>query len=164
MKHIIILICFILSSSLYAQKVFQERDFNRVLKSVDGHKGPYSWKMKKAAEVDARPEDVSAASYADNGWMPAIVPGTVLNSLVYNKVYPEPYYGINNKLSSELIPDLYHTGRDFYTYWFRTGFDLKKEDHEGRKTWMQVDGINYRAELWLNGQRGSKNYFEFIFI
>ena len=84
-------------------------------------------------------------------WLPAIVPGTVLNSLVFNGVYPEPYYGLNNKLSSNLIPDLHRAGRDFYTYWFRTEFDLNKAEHEGKRTWLQLDGINYRAEIWLNG-------------
>ena len=75
----------------------------------------------------------------------------MLNSLVYNGVYPEPYYGLNNKLESNLIPDLYHTGRDFYTYWFRTEFETPFQSYKGKKTWLQVDGINYRAEVWLNG-------------
>jgi hypothetical protein len=83
--------------------------------------------------------------------MPAIVPGTVLNSLVYNGVYPEPYYGLNNKLESNLIPDLHHAGRDFYTYWFRTEFETPAENHKNKKTWLQIDGIKYGAEVWFNG-------------
>ena len=75
---------------------------------------------------------------------------TVLNSLVFNKVYPEPYYGVNNKLDSNLIPDLSKAGRDFYTYWFRTEFTLP-ESYADKRVWMQLDGINYRAEVWLNG-------------
>ena len=82
--------------------------------------------------------------------MPAIVPGTVLNSLVYNKVYPEPYYGLNNKLTSNIIPDLSVVGRDFYTYWFRTDF-VVPADYKGKVIWLQLDGINYRAEVWVNG-------------
>ena len=82
--------------------------------------------------------------------MPAIVPGTVLNSLVYNKVYPEPYYGLNNKLTSNIIPDLSVVGRDFYTYWFRTDF-IVPADYKGKVIWLQLDGINYRAEVWVNG-------------
>ena len=88
--------------------------------------------------------------------LPAIVPGTVLNSLVYDGVYPEPYYGLNNKLESELIPDLYRVGRDFYTYWFRTEFRLDKKAYGGRKIWLQADGINYRSEIWLNGNMVGK--------
>lgn len=135
----------------YGQEVTTERAYNAVLSSHDGHKGQFSWKMKKADDLKVKTEDVSTSKVSTDDWMPAIVPGTVLNSLVYNGVYPEPYYGLNNKLESNLIPDLYHTGRDFYTYWFRTEFETPSQSYKGKKTWLQVDGINYRAEVWLNG-------------
>lgn len=136
---------------LSAQGVWKERYYNYTLTSTDGHQGTFVWKMKKAGEIQVRAEDISTATLNTTDWMPAIVPGTVLNSLVYNQVYPEPYYGLNNKLESGLIPDLHHTGRDFYTYWFRTEFELDKAGFSDKKIWMQVDGINYRAEVWLNG-------------
>ena len=135
----------------YGQEVTTERAYNAVLSSHDGHKGQFTWKMKKADDLKVKTEDVSSSKMSTDDWMPAIVPGTVLNSLVYNGVYPEPYYGLNNKLESNLIPDLYHTGRDFYTYWFRTEFETPSQSYKGKKTWLQVDGINYRAEVWLNG-------------
>ncbi len=142
---------FVVFFSAFSQNVLKERDYNYVLISKDGHQGSFTWKMKKAGDVSFKIEDVSTLKASTSDWMPAIVPGTVLNSLVYNKVYLEPYFGMNNKLESNLIPDLYHAGRDFYTYWFRTEFDLLKDQHSGKKTWLQVDGINYRAEIWLNG-------------
>lgn len=120
------------------------------LNSRDGHNGSFNWQMKKAGEVSVKPEIVSTVGYTDRDWMPAVIPGTVLNSLVYNKVYPEPYYGLNNKLTSKLIPDLAEVGRDFYTYWFRTEFTIP-EDYKDKIVWLQVDGINYRAEVWVNG-------------
>ncbi|MDR0510671.1 MAG: glycoside hydrolase family 2 [Rikenellaceae bacterium] len=123
----------------------------RTLTSVDGHNGNAVWKMKRAGEVTARPEELSTSTFDTDGWTPAVVPGTVLNSLVYNNVYPEPYYGLNNRLESGLIPDLYHAGRDFYTFWFVTRFTLNRSECAGRNIWLQVDGINYRAEIWLNG-------------
>lgn len=135
----------------YGQEVTTERAYNAVLSSHDGHKGQFAWKMKKADDLKVKTEDVSTSKVSTDDWMPAIVPGTVLNSLVYNGVYPDPYYGLNNKLESNLIPDLYHTGRDFYTYWFRTEFETPFQSYKGKKTWLQVDGINYRAEVWLNG-------------
>lgn len=120
------------------------------LDSKDGHDGKFHWQMKKAGDVSSKPEMLSTAGYADKDWMPAVVPGTVLNSLVYNEVYPEPYYGLNNKLTSKIIPDLAEAGRDFYTYWFRTEFMIP-EDYKDKVVWLQVDGINYRAEVWVNG-------------
>lgn len=147
----IFLILFFFPIVLSAQNVLNERYYKYTLTSVDGHNGGFVWKMKKANQIATRSEDVSSSKVSTEGWLPAIVPGTVLNSLVYNKVYPEPYYGLNNKLESGLIPDIYQVGRDFYTYWFRTEFKLEKSLHENKKTWLQVDGINYRAEIWLNG-------------
>ena len=92
------------------------------LDSEIGHQGDYQWKMIKAGDATDPGEKISLSNYATANWMPAIVPGTVLNSLVYNQKYPEPYYGINNKIESKLIPDISETGRDFYTYWFRTDY------------------------------------------
>lgn len=135
----------------FGQIPLNERNYCKVLNSIDGHRGTAIWKMKKATEITENAEHISINSFQEKGWMPAIVPGTVLSSLVYNKVYPEPYYGLNNKITSNLIPDLNIAGRDFYTYWFRTEFDLAKEEHLGKRTWLQIDGINYRAEIWLNG-------------
>jgi len=107
--------------------------------------------MKRAGDVSNISKEISTGKVSTDDWMPAVVPGTVLNSLVYNNVYPEPYYGLNNKITSDLIPDISNTGNEFYTYWFRTEFDLDEKEHKGKKTWLQIDGINYRAEIWLNG-------------
>jgi mannosylglycoprotein endo-beta-mannosidase len=120
------------------------------LDSKEGHGGDFVWKMKKASEVVAPSMAVSKPDFSVQDWMPAIIPGTVLNSLVQNKVYPEPYFGLNNKLSSKLIPDISEVGREFYTYWFRTEF-VVPSTFKGKSVWLQVDGINYRAEIWVNG-------------
>lgn len=136
---------------VFSQNVYSERNYLMVLNSVDGHKGEFVWRMKKAGDVSSKTELISNANFDDRNWMPAVVPGTILNSLVYNKIYPEPYFGLNNKAEENKIPDLSEVGRDFYTYWFRTEFSIA-ESFKGRKIWMQVDGVNYRVEIWLNGQ------------
>ena len=119
------------------------------LDSETVHGGGYSWKMCRAGEAGAAGERISTQGFDTAGWQDAVVPGTVLTSLVENKVYPDPYYGINNKLSENKIPDLSVSGRDFYTYWFRTEFDSPQVS-EGSHVWLQPEGINYRAEFWLN--------------
>ncbi|RGX77738.1 glycoside hydrolase family 2 protein [Bacteroides stercorirosoris] len=132
-------------------QVNDARSFGRIwLDSEIAHNGDYQWKMIKAGDVTDPGEKVSLSNYPTGNWIPAIVPGTVLNSLVYNRKYPEPYYGINNKIESKLIPDISETGRDFYTYWFRTEFTVP-ESFKGKHVWLQLDGINYRAEVWVNG-------------
>lgn len=127
------------------------RDASRIcLDSEDGHGGQFRWEMQKAGDVKTSGEELSQPGYPTTDWLPAIVPGTVLNSLVYNKKYPEPYYGVNNKIESGLIPDISQVGRDFYTYWFRTEFSVP-QSYKGKTIWLQLDGINYRAEVWVNG-------------
>ncbi|MBR2498044.1 MAG: glycoside hydrolase family 2 [Parabacteroides sp.] len=136
---------------LQAQTPNYYRNPDRIyIDSKDGHNGNFTWQMYKAGDVKEAAEKVSQPGYQTQQWMPAIVPGTVLNSLVYNKVYPEPYYGMNNHIDEKIIPDLAHAGRDFYTYWFRTEFDIP-ESYKDKIVWLQVDGINYRAEIWVNG-------------
>lgn len=129
MKYRLLLAGLLLTSALTAGASVIRLD------SKDGHNGTQLWEMSKDGET---------------GWMPAIVPGTVLNSLVYNKVFPEPYFGMNNKIESNLIPDITEVGRDFYTYWFRTDVEIPA-DFEGQQIWLHPEGINYRAEIWFNG-------------
>lgn len=110
-----------------------------------------AWYMEKAGKAGPG-EVVSSISYKPDGWLPAIIPGTVLNSLVHNKVYPNPYFGDNNRRSRNLIPDISEAGREFYHYWFRTEFKVPAA-FTGKKLWLKLHGINYRAAVWLNGKK-----------
>lgn len=121
------------------------------LDSKPFHDGTATWTMARIADVSAPGEKISTVGFDGSSWMEAIVPGTVLNTLVHNGVYPEPYYGVNNMIESGIIPDLADAGRDFYTSWFRTTFDVP-ESYAGKNVWLQMDGINYRAEVWVNGR------------
>ena len=121
-----------------------------VLDSRKGHDGQYDWKMCRAGDVRSTAKQVSTQGFDDDSWQQAVVPGTVLTSLVANGVYPDPYYGTVNKLSEGLIPDLADAGREFYTYWFRTEFN-GADAGTGKRVFLQPMGINYRAEFWLNG-------------
>ncbi|MDR2462371.1 MAG: discoidin domain-containing protein [Verrucomicrobiales bacterium] len=133
--------------SLSAAEVYPERD-TVSLNSAATQK----WEMRHA-DSDLTGSGVSqAAALNASGWQNAIVPGTVLNSLVANGVYPEPYFGVNNQRGQRLIPDLFDKGSDFYTYWFRTTFQVPPA-FKGKQIWLQLDGINYRAEVWLNGKK-----------
>lgn len=153
MKYLYTLLSFLLlGGGLFARQPLNRYiDANRIyLDSRHGLGGELDWRMMKAGDVDEQAEKISRTTYDDSRWLPAIVPGTVLNSLVHNGVYPEPYYGINNKLEKGIIPDISKVGRDFYTYWFRTDFDIPA-NYKDKVIWLQVDGINYRAEVWVNG-------------
>ena len=120
------------------------------LDSKELHGGPVDWSMMKSSDTHATGTEISSVGFDCKTWARAAVPATVLTNLVRQGVYPEPYFGQNNKLSNNLIPDLANAGREFYTYWFRTEFDVPSE-YKGRRIWLEPEGINYRAEVWVNG-------------
>ncbi|XP_020961094.1 mannosylglycoprotein endo-beta-mannosidase [Arachis ipaensis] len=78
-------------------------------------------------------------------WMQALVPGTVLGTLVKNKVVPDPFYGLQN----EDIVDIADSGRDYYTFWFFTTFNCKLSINQHCD--LNFRGINYYADVYLNG-------------
>ncbi|HEX3007428.1 MAG TPA: beta galactosidase jelly roll domain-containing protein, partial [Bacteroidales bacterium] len=122
------------------------------LRSLKEYNGLASWKIRKCSEVKEDGSAISKAGYNAVGWLPAIVPGTVLNSLVSNGIYPEPYFGDNNRKSLKLIPDIADAGREFYHYWFRSEFDIPA-NFAGKRIWLKFHGINYRCDIWVNGTK-----------
>jgi hypothetical protein len=125
------------------------------LRSKNEYNGNYTWKLRKVTEVQAQGSEVSLPSYNDAGWQPAVVPGTVLHSLVRNGVYPDPYFGDNNRKTRQLIPDIAEAGKEFYHYWFRTSFTIPA-GFTGKRVWLKFHGINYRCEIWVNGKQVGK--------
>lgn len=112
------------------------------------------WKCNNISRVKLKGEALSDPSAKLQGWQPAIVPGTVLTTMLNNKQVPDPYYGMNNNK----IPDIYHTGRDYYTYWFVTDFKEKADAHE--QVWLNFRGVNYSCEVFLNGHKlSSKTHY-----
>jgi glycosyl hydrolase family 2 len=83
---------------------------------------------------------------ASPAWYRATVPGTVLTTLVNNNVYPEPLFGENNR--PNIIPESLSRA----SYWFRSEF-LVPAGFAGRQIRLNFDGINYSAEVWMNGSK-----------
>ena len=104
------------------------------------------WQLQDAAKVAAPPEQISQPGFQTTDWYPATVPGTILSSLVNDKVYPEPLYGENNR--PEVIPDSL-CRKD---WWYRTNLTVPA-GYAGKKIWLTFEGINYAAEVWVNGAR-----------
>ncbi|MDP4129148.1 MAG: glycoside hydrolase family 2 TIM barrel-domain containing protein [Bacteroidota bacterium] len=106
------------------------------------------WKCKSADKLGNSGEQISRPDYALHDWMPATVPGTVLTTLINNKLMPDPFFGMNN----EQIPDIYTAGRGYYTYWFTT--DFKTPPTKGdQQTWLHFRGVNYGCDIYLNGHK-----------
>lgn len=150
-RPITLLCLLLLSMTAQSSPVFDnERSNSLWLDSKAYHYGNVEWKMKKANTVNDVVEEISRVGYNTQDWIDAVVPGTVLTSLVYNKQLPDPYYADNNAIEKNLIPDISKVGRDYYTYWFRCEFDLPAS-FKDKTIWLQPDGINYKAEIWVNG-------------
>ena len=104
------------------------------------------WQLQDAAKVTEDGASISTAAFYPKGWFKATVPGTVLTSLVNDGVYPEPLYGENNR------PDKIPESLNKTPYWYRVSFVVPKS-YKGRQVWLNFDGINYAAEVWVNGSR-----------
>ena len=102
------------------------------------------WRLQDAAKVAAAAAVVSLATFKPEGWYPATVPGTVLTTLVDNKVYPEPLYGENMRAIPESLNNA--------TYFYRTTLTIPAA-YKGRLTWLHFGGINYSADVWVNGHQ-----------
>jgi len=117
------------------------------------------WKAKRVNEVTVDGTVISSPDFEFYDWMEAIVPGTVLTTLLHNKKVPDPFFGMNN----ELIPDIYETGADYYTFWFQNNFylpHLKPNQH----AWLKFRGINYSADIFLNGKRVNTDTHRGMFL
>lgn len=104
------------------------------------------WQLQDVGKAPQPGEKISSLAFRPKGWYAATVPGTVLTSLVNDGVYPEPLYGENNR--PDKIPDsLCRT-----SYWYRTVFTVPKT-YRGDDIWLNFDGINYTADVWVNGRQ-----------
>ena len=117
------------------------------------------WKAKRATDVLIDGTQITSGGFKPEGWINATVPGTILTTLLNNRLVPDPFFGMNNTL----IPDIYDTGRDYYTYWFYNEFEIP-EITEDREVWLCFRGINYFAEIFLNGKRINKSTHEGMFL
>ncbi|MBS1661680.1 MAG: beta galactosidase jelly roll domain-containing protein, partial [Bacteroidetes bacterium] len=125
-----------------------------------------SFQLQSSAVIKTGGDSLSSVHYRSaDYWFPVTVPSTVLTGLVANKVYPDPYTGMNNMLipdASDTFNRQYHLEQYSHLpgepnpwkkpYWYRTTFSVPAAD-KGRHFELIFKGINYRAEVWLNGVR-----------
>ena len=106
-----------------------------------------NWKLASATEAQSDDAAISVAGYKDARWHPIHrMPATVLEILQEDGVYPNLYVGKN--LLEKVPQDLYKQD-----WWYRTTFKAPA----GESYTLEFPGINYRAEIWLNGQKIADN-------
>ena len=101
------------------------------------------WELTPAPKVSADGAAISQSGFSAKGWWTATVPGTVLTTMIDRGVYPDPDYGLNNLAIPESL--------NKQDYWYRNEFKAPKS-LGGRQLTLTFQGINYKAEVWLNGK------------
>ena len=117
------------------------------------------WYARRANEIKLDGNRLSNSAFHPEGWMKARVPGIVLTTMLENRMFPAPEFSMNNNS----IPDIYDVGNDFYTFWFVRPFMMKAVP-DGQHVWLNFRGINYKADIFLNGKRINTSTHEGMFL
>jgi exo-1,4-beta-D-glucosaminidase len=118
------------------------------------------WALQSSAKVEAKGDAISSAGFVPEGWHNVSVPTTVVAALVKDKTLPDPFFAMNLR---EFAGVTYPVGGNFsniamqldspyaVSWWYRKQF-AAPADYKGKTIWLNFKGINYRANVWLNGK------------
>jgi exo-1,4-beta-D-glucosaminidase len=119
------------------------------------------WTVQSSAKVSASAETISTAGFDASSWYKTSSPNTVFAVLVENGVYKDPYFGMNLRS----VPGVsYAIGSEFANqempenspfavpWWYRKEFEVPAQ-FSGKTVWLAFRGINYRADIWINGKK-----------
>jgi exo-1,4-beta-D-glucosaminidase len=121
--------------------------------SLDG-----PWQLASSSEIHEGGEAISRDNFNAASWIHASVPTTVMAALVQAKVFSDPDFGMNLRETPGVT---YPSGYNFSaiamppgspfrgSWWYRRVFHLQPN---GKRHWLHLDGINFRANIWLNGR------------
>ena len=130
---------FVIALSLFSYYSFaqsgQTETFRIILKD--------DWQMQSALKDPSPAGNISQDKFDPKGWYKISVPSTIIAGLLANKVYDfDPFYGMNFEKLND--PALDHP------WWFRKEFELPASE-KGKNVVLKLHGINYKANVWLNG-------------
>ncbi|MGA3210248.1 MAG: sugar-binding domain-containing protein [Terriglobales bacterium] len=119
------------------------------------------WMVQSSCKALEAGKVISTAGFHPQGWYKASVPSTVLAAQVASGEFPDPYFGMNLR---KIPGTSYPIGGMFSilpmpadspyacSWWYRTTFSLPS-GFAHRTVWLHFGGINYRANIWLNGHK-----------
>jgi exo-1,4-beta-D-glucosaminidase len=102
------------------------------------------WYIQSSEKAKGTGEQISSPGFKIETWYPAVVPSTVLGTLVENNVYRDIFFGKN----LEKVP----TAPFEVSWWYRKEFTVPGGPGLTHAR-LEFDGINYRANIWLNGRK-----------
>jgi len=119
------------------------------------------WNLQSACKLQVDGAAISSESYRPAGWYNVTIPATVLAAQVAAGEIREPYFGMNLR---NIAGTSYPIGHNFSNlpmpedspyrcgWWYRKIFTVPIAD-KGKTQWLHFGGINYRADVWLNGKK-----------
>ncbi len=119
------------------------------------------WTLQSSTKVAGTGETISSASFQTVDWIKADVPTTVVAAQVKSGSLPDPFYGMNLRQYPGVS---YPIGFNFsnipmppdspygVSWWYRKEFALP-DTYAGKTVWLNFRGINYRANIFLNGKQ-----------
>ena len=102
-----------------------------------------NWKIQESAKTKASGQAISKAEYNTHDWIDAHVPSTVMGILSTQEKYANLFIDDNYYKADKSIFDS--------SWWYRTTFEAEKPE-AGIMWLLQLDGISYSANIWLNGK------------
>jgi beta-galactosidase/beta-glucuronidase len=102
-----------------------------------------AWRLQRDSLVNADGGTLSKVGFQDHDWVIATVPGTVLSSYLNIGAIPDPNFGDNQLLISDTF--------FFADFWYRNEFTAPPL-FAGQRAWLNFDGINWKADVFLNGE------------
>ncbi len=119
------------------------------------------WTLQSGCELKQGGESISTAAFHPEGGYRISVPSTVLAAQVADGKFKDPFFGTNLR---NIPGTSYPIGENFSnlpmpqdspyhcSWWYRRSFTVPATDR-GRTLWLHFGGINYRANIWLNGKK-----------
>jgi exo-1,4-beta-D-glucosaminidase len=119
------------------------------------------WQLQSSCATQAQGDQISMPGFSTSGWHVTSVPSTVVAALVADGTYPDPDYGMNLR---KIPGTTYPIGAIFAnlpmpkdspfacSWWYRTEMTIP-QNYQGRTVWLHFEGINYRANIWINGKK-----------
>ncbi|MGC9943211.1 MAG: sugar-binding domain-containing protein [Verrucomicrobiota bacterium] len=103
-----------------------------------------NWRIQTTLGSESNGAEISSTAGDPAGWHAASVPTTVLAALVNDGLYTNIFFGTN----LATIPTAPFTN----AWWFRKEFSISR-DQAAENADLVFEGINYRANIWLNGRQ-----------
>ncbi|MGB6973063.1 MAG: glycosyl hydrolase family 2 [Terracidiphilus sp.] len=142
-----LIVLFVIAAGLQAESVTPLRD---------------GWRLQSACKLQAAGDAISASGFNTEGWLKTSVPSTVLAAQVAAGVFADPYFGDNLR---KIPGTSYPIGKNFANlpmpadspyrcgWWYRNEFTAPAAKTHDQRFWLHFGGINYRADVWLNGHK-----------